>query len=592
MSVLALGSYAMKRCKIILLLLSIIPCVAYADEYEERCGDQCEQCATTMFIPRPQGLNSAVGLNSPAFFDPFYYPCCDNQVDRRWTWNIGFRYDQTFKGKKLAQCLFGTDDAGVLKFAGSQSPTTERTNALLADDYGLAPNSYGAVSFDPSIKNYNVDFFIRLEWGSVRDYLDGLYTSVNTTLTHSVWDLGYQKLNWNAGNTTLPLCMQGTTEQRSVEDISTALEGYSTFGELKNPSQYGHFVLGTAQKGTKLANIDLLVGYDFIRNDAGHFGMFFKTVAPTGNKPNPTTVFSPIIGNAHHWEFGAGIDGHWDMWCCDDQCFSLFVTGALTHLFNDQQLRTFDTNDCCMSRNQLLKKLDAVYANGIVNNYVFTEELVAGPNWTTRAINSAFGVQGDASFKLMYHNCGWAFGLGYNVYGRSAESLEMLPNCENPNAAWNVATKGTTGVCYTQTTITPPATTHPKLNASQDNFCTKEGNINTPVDQVALKLQSSEATYTSWNIQDPTVYESVLPNGTVQNFTPNPTPLNETNIDYLGVPRQIQHTIFGHVAYEWRDYCHEPFVGVGGMCSFANNGNCNVCTANQWGLWIQGGWNF
>jgi hypothetical protein len=584
----------MKHCNVILLLLSIIPCFAHATEYQELYGEQCEQCATTVFLPRPQGLNSAVGLNSPAFFDPWYYPCCDNKVDRCWTWNLGFRYDQTFKGKHLAQCLFGADKEGVLKFAGSQATAAQQTNALLADDYGLAPNSYGSVSFDPSIKNYNVDFFIRFEWGSVRDYLEGLYTSLNTTLTHSVWDLGYKKLNWNAGSTTLPLCMQGRSAQSSVEDITTALEGYATFGELATASKYGHFVINRAQKLTKLANIDCLVGYDFVRNEAGHFGMFFKTVAPTGNQPNPATVFSPVIGNAHHWEFGAGIDGHWDIWCCDDNCFSLLVTGAITHLFNDKQLRTFDTNHCCMSRNQLLKKLDAVYANGIVNNYVFTENLVAGTDWTTRLINSAFSVQGDASAQLMYRTCGWAFGVGYNVYGRSEESIEMLPGNLNKNGAWNVATKGTTGVCYTKTTITPPATTYPALNASQDKICTKDFNKNTPVDQVALELESipGGAQYTSWNVQSPTVYESVLPNGTVDSFTPNPTPLNETNIDYFGVPRQIQHTIFGNVTYEWRDCGHEPFVGIGGMCSFANNGNCDVCTASQWGLWIHGGWNF
>lgn len=568
---------------------------AHAHEYPEQYPEKnCQTCASTIYLPRPQGLNNGVGLNSAGFFDPFYYTCCDKTIDRCWTFDLGFRYDQTWKGKHLAQCLWGTDESGILKFAGSEAATeTTSDGALLADDYGLAPDAHGSVSFDPSIKNFNIDFVARLELGSLHEWLERFYVSCNATLTHSVWDVGYKHSDFNYGSKILPLCMQGRSEQSAINNIDTALEGFTPFGELTNAQNYGHFLLDKAQKLTRVANIDFLVGYDFVRHDQGHLGMFFKTVAPTGNRPNAQYAFSPVIGNGHHWEFGAGIDGHWDMWNCDDHCLSLYIVGELTHLFNDKQMRTFDINNCCMSRNQLLKKLEPVYANGIVNNYVFTEQLVRATDWTTRKINSSFDVQGDAAIQLLYRTCNWAFGLGYNVYGRSKESIEMLEPEHNKNATLNVATKGTTGVCYSKTIITePPTTTYPTLNASQDQFCTKTFNTNVPVDPEVLTLATAPGVeYTSWDNSD-TVYESIVPNGTVNNFTPNPTPLNETNISYQGVPRQIQHTIFGHVEYEWLENCMQPFMGMGALCSFANNGTCDVCTANQWGIWIHGGFNF
>lgn len=578
----------------LLFIIVVGSLITRAQEYPELYNEShCQACSTTTYLPRPQGLYSFIGVNSPAWFDPFYYQGCDTTIDRCLTMNLGFRYDQTWKGKRLAQCLFGADEEGILKFAGSQAPTNQTHDALLADDYGLAPDSYGSVSFDPRIKNYNIDFMMRLEFGAVREYLEGLYASVNATLTHSQWDLGYKTIAWNSGSGTLPFCMQGRTEESSIQDIATALEGYTTFGELQNPSQYGHFVLDKPQKETKVANIDFLIGFDFVRHDKGHCSIFFKTVAPTGTRPNPTTVFSPVVGNGHHWEFGAGIDAHWDMWACGNQGLSLYATGAITHLFNDKQLRTFDLDNCCMSRYQLVKKVEPVYANGIVNNYVFTEELLRNVDWTTKKINSSFNIQGDASIQLLYKTSDWAFGLGYNVYGRSAESIEILKPSSNENSSWNVATKGTTGVCYTKELVTlPPVTTYPKLNASQDQFCTQDFNTNASVDPQVLTLATQlGASYTSWDGQ-PIVYESIVANGTPDNFTPNPTPLNNGNIQYQGVPRQIQHTIFGHIAYEWESCAYQPFVGLGGLCSFANNGRCDVCTANQWGIWVHGGFNF
>lgn len=44
----------------------------------------------TQFLPRPQGLNSAV------FFNPYYYNCCDRRV-RHVSGCTGYRYNQDMK---------------------------------------------------------------------------------------------------------------------------------------------------------------------------------------------------------------------------------------------------------------------------------------------------------------------------------------------------------------------------------------------------------------------------------------------------------------------------------------------------------------
>lgn len=519
--------------------------VALADEcnYKE-LYKECQECGTTTFIPRPQGLYSYI--TQASLFNPWYYKCCDGTIDSCATYNLGFRYDQTWKGERIAQCLFGTDCDGVLNFHGLAGADTSATDPakkyVIANDYGLASTMDGAVSFNPRIQNYNIDFAARWELGHCNDCLEGLYFGLAATLTHSAWDLNFCNVSNtdNGFSNWLYACEDSTDGQPAYKDIKTALEMNSGFGDVKGAAKYGRFYLDGAQAKTALANIDMYLGYDFLRCDGYHLGLFFKAVAPTGNRPNPETVFSPIIGNAHHWEVGGGLDAHWDMWSCDDQCFSLYLNGAVTTLFNDKQWRTFDLlNNGCMSRNALLKvfqKFDSTFEYN---------QLIRASDWSTRYVESKFDVMGDASLKFLYRSCGWAVGLGYNVYGRSAEKIEAVGEvCDLPTY-W-VGVKGRTNAGFDQCTGT--TLVEPTYKTSSAIPTT-----DTPVEMTSLTAP-------------------------VINFT--------------GAPRQIQHTVFGDIDYQWQDCENQPFAGLGGSCSFAQDGKCDVCTASQWSVWIHGGLTF
>ena len=514
--------------------------------------EECQDCGTTTFIPRPQGLYSFI--TQASLFNPWYYKCNDGTIDSCATYNLGFRYDQTWKGERLAQCLFGTDADGVLNFHGlsAETATDPAKKYVVANDYGLASTMDGAVSFKPKVQNYNIDFAARWELGHCNDCLEGLYFGLAATLTHSAWDLNYCNVSStdNGFSNWLYNCEDSINGQAAYTDIKTALEMNSGFGDVKTPAKYGRFVLDGSQNKTALANIDMLLGYDFLRCDGYHLGLFFKAVAPTGNRPAPETVFSPIVGNAHHWEVGGGLDAHWDMWSCDDQCFSLFMNGSVTHLFNDKQWRTFDLTNGCMSRNALLKVFQKFTSDTDVTTFEY-DQLIRASDWSTRYVESKFDVMGDASLKFMYRTCGWAFGLGYNIYGRSAEKIDQIADeCNLPTQL--VAVKGTSSAGKTEVD-------------GEFVFC--EG------------------------------VSDVQPNYNPSSPTPNTdstamTALTAATINYAGAPRQIQHTVFGNLDYQWQDCENQPFAGIGGMCSFAQNSKCDVCTASQWGLWIHGGLTF
>lgn len=527
--------------------------VALADDcYKELYREGCQDCGTTVYLPRPQGLYSYI--TQASLFNPWYYKCNDGSIDSCATYNLGFRYDQTWKGARLAQCLFGTDADGVLNFHGlsSGTETDPAKKYVVANDYGLASTMDGAVSFKPKIQNYNIDFAGRWELGHCNDCLEGLYFGLAATLTHSAWDLNYCNVSFNNNGFSNWLydCEDSTLGQAAYKDIKSALEMNSGFGDVKEQAKNGKFVLDRAQQLTALANIDMILGYDFLRCDGYHLGLFIKAVAPTGNRPYTDTVFSPIVGNAHHWELGGGLDAHWDMWSCDDQCFSLFLNGSVTHLFDDKQWRTFDLKNGCMSRNALLKVFTKFVEIPLEPTYEYNQ-LIRASDWTTRKVESSFDVMGDASLKFLYRTCGWAFGVGYNVYGRSAEKIDALnSDCYLPNQ-YAVGIKGTS-----------------IAGSNNTEICAGSNMVQPDYDPSSRTPNTTEAVIS----QD--------------------TELTVDDINFAGAPRQIQHTVFGDINYQWQDCENQPFVGVGGMCAFAQDGKCDVCTANQWGVWIHGGLTF
>ncbi len=556
----------------------------FDNNQEVPCRNACEKAVGSLFLPRPQGLNSAV------FFDPFLYGCQEDLPC--WAVNIGYRYSQTFRNEQIACCLFGSDR---LKFAGSQ--TTSRSNALklLADNFGLAPDFKGHVRFKPSIRNNIVDFSFRHELRDIAECLYGAYVTVNASLVNSVWKLGACE----AVETTTPLtfssfppCYMSTINTKnSIEaagDLNTALSGDFLFGDMQSQWRFGRFDLNHNRRDTKLANIDFILGYDFLRCPSYHFGGFLKLVAPTGTKPRAHRIFEAIAGNGHHWELGGGIDAHYELWGCDDHCFTAHLNGGLTHLFKNTQWRTFDFKRSSkfpgtLSRYILLEEFTDTqnYANRLIN----------AVNFTTQRIKSSFNIQGDAALRIVYRYCGLAIGVGYNVYGRSKEKLSELSFKCNEFNRRHFGIKGVNGVCalefkegegLTDNTV-PLTATSSKVRAFQN------ANLVNLVDN-PVKLE--EPIFLSW--QSPTDADTPAENLIIATDSqvdgqPAPVFVTKEDIRFRGIPGQLTHKVFAHVDYAWECELVAPYFGVGGGVEFPHNGECASCTAHQWEIWLRGG---
>ena len=109
--------------------------------------------------------------------------------------------------------------------------------------------------------------------------------------------------------------------------IREALSGGFVFGDMEQPLNFGAFPCGREQL-TRVANVDVILGWNFVLQENAHAGVLFLTVVPTGNKPHSTIIFEPMVGNGNLWEIGPGISAHYDFVRKGYHVLSFYIEGA------------------------------------------------------------------------------------------------------------------------------------------------------------------------------------------------------------------------------------------------------------------------
>lgn len=369
-------------------------CLTYA------CG-----APRTVFIPRSQGANAARQIVG---WQPYFHKPVD------WSGLLvtgqTVSYTQSFRPERIAQYLFGSN---TLTFTGSEVEYRTRCQ-VLADNFGLCPNFVGKLQFKPFIENiiFENQFFF-----AFNSLLPGAYATVNLPLVHSRWSLGMCSESRTQTCAKFPACSVSTNASNGTNNLLEAVSGNYLFGEMQTPFKYGKITNQTLTL-TKLACVDLILGYDVWQDPNYYVGSFLEIIAPTGNRPDNRYLFSPIIGNGHHWEFGAGIACNLPVWICAEQRVILYIDAHVTHMFKSNQYRLFDF--CAkgpLSRYTLLQEFDQD------DNY--TGRLINGINFVHRPVHVSRTAKGDVVFKLAYSDSCLSFDVGYNFYAHTGESLRV-----------------------------------------------------------------------------------------------------------------------------------------------------------------------
>ena len=524
------------------LLLSTASLFA-ADCCSTDCSDSCDSCETSgksFFHGRSQGSDTArelVGweqhINRPDM-DEFYG-----------SFKITPMFQQTFHGCDIGKYLF-FNDKNKMTFG---QPVATGANAIVdvnAWNFGVAGAVDGATGFksevtiNPRVQNFILDLGLFL---GLDEWVEGLYFQVNMPLTYSKWDIRLSEkveteaTEWVAATVNKANAVVAT----GATTIKEALKGQTLFGDMQTAWEYGK-VNACGDNKFRPADIEVILGYNFINKDKGFLGLNLRFMAPTGNDVTSKYLFEPMVGD-DHWKFGAGLKGKAVLWDKEeDKELSAFLDGYVVHMFETCQKRSFDFKHDVNgkgSRYLLLKEF---------TDDAYQEKLVNAINITTLNSDVKIDVEGEASLMLYYKDGGFSSNLGYNIWGRTKEKV-----CIKEDITANK---------YGFFGVAPAAA--PSATAGEIDF--------TIGDAVATDIKI-DGTWTEAKVVAAGAADSYIGNANLENAS-------------AAAPSAISHKVFLNIQYNWwdNDYC--PFIGIGGDVEFSGDHNHAF---EQWGVWLTGG---
>jgi len=599
------------------------PCNSCLTSYCDPCNS-CYDCCDCHLNPcdgypylayRSQGANAARELVGWQEFINLT-DVCNNYA----AFYAAFEYTRTFKPERIAQFYFGDDLVGCNTLLIQGSGVDDRNcKAWFADYFGLPTDFNSRVTFCPQIENFIVDlsYFHGLD-----KWREGAYIRIWAPIVHTRWNFCINEYVINEGEESF-IAEYMAAEVVEREDLprsfTEVMSGCVTFGDMKEPLRYGR-ISRCRLTETKLADIHVALGYNFMRKCDGHFGAHLYLGAPTGSRPCARCLFEPIVGNGKHWELGLGLTASWIFWedeCEENRYMGVFCDANLTHLFKTCQCRSFDYLCNPNSRYYLLCQMESNPADGdqiraAINGTsppppVETEAtkcqyakcLVPAINRTTFNVDVKIPFQFDCAIKIACYRDNWSFDLGYNLWARTGEKFCYRNNCcYGPRGAY--AAKGDAIIYGFPCAIMQDLTLCAEVNCekpipmSSSQHC---ANIHTGMNLALSKskqiteMQAREnkgidnpANAYVEGSPDPIQLFRCTSGSTEEHLHTSYETILTSNLNMCKSPSAITHKLFAHINYTWEDACGcdskwTPFLGLGVEAEFApcKNSCCNNC---------------
>ncbi|MBV8661055.1 MAG: hypothetical protein JO129_02835 [Candidatus Dependentiae bacterium] len=352
------------------------------------------------------------------------------------------------------------------------------------------------------------------------------------------------------------LSLSTSTVAAPAATMTQALAGNLPGGETASgdfvPMQYG-LINGDVSTGAKFGDIEMTAGYRFISNHDNSFSVAVRAAAPTGGEATGVYMLEPIFGRGGNWGLGGYIDGHVKLWEGNNEnCFVMRFMANAMHLFNADTVRSYD-----------------LIANGVGSKYLLAANYSGGSyqgvignliNYTTLASTSSFGVEGDAAITFAYCGRGWSWDLGYEFWGRSAETLTITGDFANQvYAVLGNQGPGVVGgaaaslACQPLAQIYTASTPQVSSPATVNTFPTTQGEVVLATAQV------------------------------------NRVALDQLNVAAAQQSTSLTSKVFTKLTYEWIDSNYCPHLGVMGEFEFSTSQNNAL---PQWGVSLIGGVSF
>ena len=315
-----------------------------------------------------------------------------------------------------------------------------------------------------------------------------------------------------------------------------------------------------AQKITRLADIELLAGYEFINEPTHHTNGYLGIVIPTGNKAQGVYLAEPMVGNGGH--FGLMYGGTLEIQMSHDEDFIVTtrIDGNFRYLFQNTQMRALDLKDKPWSRYMMvwpdLATATAAIATNGLNRYAFTP----GINVFTQSVKVTPGSQLRINSAIMLESAHFKGELGCGMMSRQSEKVILA----NAWAAGTVALAASNATSINSESVV-------SINPGRTIF------NNAVLDQVAPAAASFDD---GANLSGTTL--------TAAEYAANCVEQTDLNLDSAASPASLSYIPYLALGYAWGEDATPGFVHVGGSYEFTLQNTFS----NQWQVWAKLGFSF
>jgi hypothetical protein len=576
------------------------------------------------------------------------------------TYAITPRYTQSFFQNRIADNLFGndliSDTLSAINISGSAVTTRDADKDWLADYFGLPRDHSGTIRFEPVISNFTMDLY---GYFGLNCITPGLFATVHIPVVRTKANLHFFEAVITDGIANYPpgyLSSRAQAEQVG-DGMTTEAIGIKRANLLNNAADFLFWQqtptidptrmipLRTARMTpdnicnnkvrSGIADIQTVIGYNFIQERWCHLGAGLRAVIPTGTRPNGQFIFEPVLGNGRHWELGAQLWGH-RTFCMsenEEKQWAAYFIAHIMHMFNARQCRTFDLvckpNSRWMLAEQFSPAVQQLVANQIPDNLdpqnlVTPDAQFAGlfspvANLTSRRVHVRSMLQCDAVFMLNYITSQLNIDFGYNIWYRSCEKITKNTCGPTPLQSKLWALKGDSYVYgFTYAQIAPPIenNTPVALSATQsnatihggtNNFIGLDGNNggingirptrNPGVDNAAFAAAVFNNTPVFVNDR---ITTAALTDAEQTMTSYNPVFISEDQLDLCNAStRGLSNTLFFNLSYniDAGNVCYIPFIGFGFALEIGNQNlpqncaknKCQNCASSQFSVWLRAG---
>ncbi len=169
------------------------------------------------------------------------------------------------------------------------------------------------------------------------------------------------------------------------------------------------------QRAVGVADVELELNYDAVHRPWGCWHLGVGLTLPTGNTPDGTYAFQPVVGNNNHLGIGAQSKMVVDLLSHNEHHASLHTSARYRYLLESDEVRTLGIKDRNFGQYHLLAKTGSPEGS----------MLQPAANILTMAVDVTPGHQFDGSASLAYSWRKLSVDLGYNLFFRNKESLRL-----------------------------------------------------------------------------------------------------------------------------------------------------------------------